>query len=101
MKIKYILDLLYNERDFAGNVYWAFRLTSTATGKQSTGRISGGESNIRGAMYYLNGEQHTNNYYYTSHQMKKREFNRLTAGWPYAGCQSEELAKYMASVNKD
>lgn len=91
--IKAILESIYSKRDRNGNCYWAFRYTDTATGKQVTGNISGGESNIRSMLRPLGLDSETT--YSTIIEMPIREFNKLTKPWGYAGCTSEELAKYV------
>ncbi len=100
MKIKYILDILNSQRDRAGNCYYAFRFTSTRTGKQIRGRTPGvsNASNILGAMHYINGGEYVQNYYYTTHEMSIRAFNDHVLGndeYVEVGCNSEELAKFM------
>lgn len=79
-----------------GGNQWAFAWTDCATGAQVQALISGGDSNIRSMVFYLNGgswEPHST-YHYDS-ELGKREFNRTTKDWPYAGCHPEELAKFV------
>ena len=86
-----ILRLLNN-----GENQWAFTWTDCATGAQVQARISGSDSNIRSMVYFLNGESwepHSTYYYFS--ELGKRAFNRATADWPYAGCNSEALAQYV------
>jgi hypothetical protein len=91
--IKWIVRATYSKRDMYGNCYWAFSLTDGETGKTVSGKVSGGESNIRGIIYELSGGW-LNNYYFICNEMKIREFNRYTKNMPYAGCDPKELAKW-------
>jgi hypothetical protein len=93
--IKTILDCINSESDTFGNRYWAFRYTDVATGRQVCGMVSGGESNISAILRYMPGTNKDgftdwDSVYYTRHEMKKREFRRLTADWQYAGCRPED-----------
>ena len=92
-RIKVILDCINSETDVNGNRYWAFRWTDTETGKQVTGTISGGESNIS-CLTQESGLE-WNEFYYTRHVMKKREFKQLTAEWQYAGCPPSEIMAFI------
>lgn len=96
MKINAILDIISSKADRAGNRYFAFRYTRCKDGKQVHGRACGGDSNIRGILFYLNGgswEPH--DVYTTCHEFGYREFKDLTASWTYAGSQPEELATWV------
>lgn len=75
---------------------WAFSWTDCATGAQVQARISGGDSNIRSMVYFLNGqswEPHST-YYYVS-ELGKRDFKQVTQDWQYAGCNPETLAQFV------
>lgn len=79
-----------------GERQWAFAWVDCATGESVQAMISGGDSNIRSMVFHLNGgswEPHST-YQYVS-ELGKREFNRTTKDWPYAGCHPEELAKFV------
>ena len=86
-----ILRLLNN-----GESQWAFTWTDCVTGAQVQGRISGGDSNIRSMVYFLNGEswEPHSTYYYVS-ELGKRDFNRTTADWPYGGCDPKDMAQFV------
>lgn len=94
--IKAILECINSLPDASGNRYWAFRYTDTKTGKQVNGCISGGSSNILAIPYDM-GLQHYECYCVRT-EMKKRDFKALTGEWSYAGCASEEIAKF---INKE
>lgn len=91
--IKAILESLYSKRDIYGNCYWAFRFTDVPTGKQVTGTVSGGESNISAIVREmgLTWEQ----VHYSMQEIPIRQFNALTKAWAYAGCRPEELVGYI------
>lgn len=94
--IKGILVAINSRRDRNGNCYWALRYTDTATGRQVVGTVSGGESNIRGISYQMNGGSwEPRNIYFETQELPIREFDRLTKTWPYAGCQPEALAAFI------
>lgn len=92
--IKHVFTAHYSKRDFYGNCYWGFTYTNTANGKSVSGKISGGESNIRAAIPELNGGGWDNNYIFNTQENKIRDFNRMTKEWPYAGCAPAEIAKF-------
>jgi len=100
-KLKATLDCINSEADTYGNRYWAFRYTDCETEKQVVGNISGGESNISAILRYMPGTSKDgfadwDSVHYTRHEMKKREFQQLTADWPYAGCNPEsELVPFI------
>ena len=96
MKIKYILDAMNSARDSSGNCYWALRFTDCESGKTVVGMVSGGESNIDAIRYeWHGGNWEPRDFYFMTHEYPKREFNRLTAGWKYAGCAPEQLVKFI------
>jgi hypothetical protein len=92
MRIRAILECVNSVRDLNGNRYWGFNYTDTDTGKQVSGTISGGESNITMITRALRHEWE--NVYYVRRELPKREFQRLTKSWNYAGCAPETLADY-------
>lgn len=91
-KIKANLDIYYSKRDKYGNVYFAATVTSTETGRSVSGRITGGEGNLRAAMAELygfgSGSWHT-----TEQMLLIRDFDRLVKQWPYLGCAPKDIAK--------
>lgn len=97
--IKGILEAINSKRDRNGNCYWALRYTDTATGKTVEGTVCGGESNIRGIMYQMNGKSwEPRNIHFATQELMIREFNRLTKNWPYAGCTPEDLTKFITGL---
>jgi hypothetical protein len=92
--IKAILDCINSRADMYGNRYWAFRYTDTVTGKQVTGMVSGGESNISAIVREMDLDWES--VYYTRHELPIREFNRTTKDWAYAGCRpNDELVPFI------
>lgn len=98
MIIKAILHITNSAADFAGNCHYAFEYTNLANDKTARGRISGGESNIRGAMHHVKLCQEN---YESAHavqiwvnEIPIRRWNRMTEGWEYAGCTPEEIAAF-------
>lgn len=92
------LNAYNSRRDFAGNCYWAFTFTDHATGKVVRGTISGGESNIKGITFgWSEKNEWDRSIAYNHEELKIREFNRLTKGWPYAGCPCEDIANFIRS----
>ncbi len=94
--IKKILEILHSKRDYAGNCYWAFRFTDCMTGKTVCATVSGGQSNIEGIPFYLNGES------WEPHDTRTmisplgiREFDRTVKQWPHGGCHPKELAAFI------
>lgn len=92
------LEAIYSERDQYGNCYWALRFIDHATGHVVVGLVSGGESNINAIRLYWNKpDGWDNSILFRCTSMKKRAFRQLTADWPYAGCNPEDLAKFIKS----
>ncbi len=90
------LETLNSRRDRAGNCYFAFVYTDHATGKTARGTVSGGEGNVRGIVYELNGKSwEPRNVLTSSRELGVREFDRMVKGWPYAGCTPAELAAFV------
>jgi hypothetical protein len=100
-KIKGVLTAINSERDLNGNTYWAMTFTDTATGKTVQAQISGGESNIYAILrYWGNPNDWDRSIMFQTKSMKKREFHKLVKTWPYAGCNSEELATFLKNALK-
>ena len=94
MKYTGTLEALYSRRDRNGNTYWALRYTCHASGRSVHGTISGGESNIFCASQYLDAPEYGRTLQRTQ-DFPIREFNRLTKGWEYAGCEPREIAAWI------
>lgn len=95
-KIEHIITAIHSKRDRNGNVYWAFRYTEVETGKQVEATHSGGEGNLRGISYKMNGGNfEPRNTYFDVVEMPIREFDRLTKAWPYGGCAPEDMVKFI------
>jgi hypothetical protein len=95
---KFVANLAcFNSKaDAAENCYYAFTWTDNGTGKTVGGKISGGESNVRGIMFEMNGgswEPH--NVFFTTSELPIREFNRAVKGWNYAGCRPADLVEFI------
>jgi len=85
---------IYNSRpDFAGNCYYAF--TYSENGKSVSGKISGGESNIRAAIYDLFNGDCTKTFHMYEKDMKIRDFNKMVRDWKYAGCEPAKIAAWI------
>ena len=101
MKITATLEAIYSERDRSGNCYWAMRYTDHETGKVVQGKISGGESNIYAVVRESGDAKGLNDWdrsiAFRCDGMGKREFNRLTGDWKYAGCTPSDLHKFIQS----
>ena len=90
------LEAIYSKPDFAGNCYWAFRYTDLKTGKTVEAKISGSESNIAGIRFeWSKKNEWDRSICFDVVPMAIRAFDRLTKGWPYAGCSPEELRAYI------
>ena len=94
-QIKAIVEIINSKRDRAGNCYWAFVYMDTATGKTARGKISGGDSNIRAALWHMHGDG--TNYRAISREVGVRPFDSEMAKWPYAGCPPVEIATFIKS----
>jgi len=101
-KIKAILQGFNSEADMYGNRYFAFIYTDIKTGKQARGTVAGGESNIRSIIFTLCGDSWigADHYFLTQTEMRKREYNRFTAGWMYAGCSGQQLVDFIKKTLK-
>ena len=95
MKITHQVTAHFSRRDRAGNCYWAFSYVSMRTGFGCSATTSGGESNIRAMILELSHGVWKRNYTCTVVEHSIREFNRMTKGWPHAGCHPKELAAFV------
>lgn len=105
MVIRATLDAFCSERDIYGNCYWALRYTDHKTGRSVQGMVSGGESNIYGVLRESDRARKLNDWdrsiRFTCQPVKKREFNRMTKGWAYAGCSPDQLWTYIKTQLKN
>lgn len=87
---------IYSSRaDIYGNRYFAFSF-SDESGAEVEAKFNGGESNIRSALRLEMGLE-WDQMHYREQELKIREFNRMVKSWPYAGCSSADLARYITS----
>ena len=92
------LEAIYSKRDKFGNCYWALRYTDHKTGQEVCGKISGGESNIKGIlMHWNNPDGWDRSVSFDVLCLPIRQFNWLTKKWKYAGCSPEDLAVFIRS----
>ena len=95
-KIRGVLTAINSERDRNGNTYWALRYVDTQTGICVEASISGGESNIYAILLHWNNKKDWDrSVLFQTLTLKKREFRRMTADWPYGGCRPEDLAAFI------
>lgn len=94
--VRYTLTAYYSKPDVAGNCYWAFHYCDSA-GRIVEGLVTGGESNINGIRYELNGGVWPAPDVCTWQciGLPIRQFNRMTKTWKHAGCLPAELAAYI------
>ncbi len=100
MKFHSTLQSHYSRRDRNGNCYWAFRYICHKTGKVVEGTITGGESNINAIRRYWNDSDKQGSGWDSGFLCQVighgiREFNSMTKGWAYAGCDPEELTRWI------
>lgn len=89
--LDYTLISYYSERDRNGNVYWAFQMVEHETGKVVRGLISGDDSNIYQITRFWNAhDDWDRTIQCITIGLSKKEFNRITAGWEYAGCRADD-----------
>lgn len=98
MSIRAILTIYCRKADVYGNRYWSFRFVDCESGREYAGTISGGESNIDGirrcGLYGVDGWD--SSIRTERIDLKCREYDRMTKGWPYAGCVPTEIASRIA-----
>jgi hypothetical protein len=96
MKLTGSLYAISSIRDTSGNVYWALRYIDHETGKVVEGQVGGNDSNIYGLLFHWNiPNDWDRSVIFNRIEMPKREFKRLVKKMKYAGCTSEDLAKYI------
>lgn len=93
------LEAIHSKIDYYGNTYWAFTYTDYATKTKVNAKIgTSGESTIKSALYYWNGEfdyDAVEMFDFEVTELKIREFNRLIKEWPYAHDTHAKLAQYI------
>ena len=106
--ITHVITPINSRRDRSGNCYWAFHYLNTQTGKTVEGSISGGESNIRAVMLYLDSpdgnavgwdKAKESVAMQQAQELPIREFDRRfkPSVCEYAGCLPEEIARFIRS----
>lgn len=95
MKYRYIVHFIEASRD-----HNMFIITDTRSGRSLRGRHVP-EANVRLAVYFLNGQEHKQNYYFATSNVPVRQFK---AWWvqtvPYVGCQPEDIAAAFLKMMK-
>jgi hypothetical protein len=93
-KYKYIIHFIEASRD-----YNMFIIVDTRSGRLLRG-IHVPEANVRGVVYYLNGQEHKSNYYFAKTTVPVREFKTWWSNdVPHVGSQPEEIAaKFIAMM---
>lgn len=90
LKIKYVIQWFYTPHDYSGNSYTFVVVTDTRTGR-SIRSSDVPESNARLIAFYLNGQQHEQNFIFTKTEMKKRQMKYYNV--EYLSSCAESLAK--------
>lgn len=93
MTIKAIVLIIKSKRDVSGNTYWAFRITSTETGRSVEG-MADHESNVLVAANIAFGPT---GYYWTSKELPKRLFKQECGSWKYGGCKASEMSEFIVN----
>ena len=95
MKYRYIIHFIEADRD--RNM---FILTDTRSGRSLRGRHVP-EANVRLVVYYLNGQEHINNYYFATTTVSIRQFQEWwVKDVPYVGTAPEEIAAAFLKMMK-
>ena len=96
MKYRYIVHFIEADRD-----HKMFILTDTRSGRVLRGRCVP-ESNVRMAIYFLNGQEHKQNYYFVTSTVPVRQFINwwMKNDVPYVGTQPEEIAAAFLKMMK-
>ncbi len=92
MKIKATLEIINSKADIYGNRYFAFVWTDNETGKSVTADLASSD-NVRLSYYSMGLTSPELNTVQT--EMPIRQFNRFVKGLPYAGCASDDIAKFI------
>jgi len=95
MKYRYIVHYIEADRD--RNM---FIITDTRSGRSLRGRHVP-ESNVRLAVYFLNGQEHKGNYYFVTTTVNVRQFkNWWVKNVPYVGSSPEDIAAAFLKMMK-
>jgi len=99
MKIKYIIEFFKSVHDLNGNSYTAFKIIDTETGVSIDG-TDVSSSTVEAVPFYLNGDAHVSNVYFTETTMKKREFFRMVKEqkWGWIANQAANIAEAFKRV---
>jgi len=99
MKYKYILHWFFTPRDRAGNVCSYFAIVDTRSGRVLRG-YNTPESNLRGVVFFLNGGEHKQNYWFAQTEVPYRAYVYNTKSMNYIGCDSETIAAAFRKLMK-
>ena len=91
MKYKLIAHIFETAPDRSGNVCRYFALADTRSGRIIHG-LDVHDSNLRAAIYEVNGGEHKNNYWFATTTITRRQFDYLTKDIPYLGCDPKAIA---------
>jgi len=95
MKYRYIIHFIEADRD--RNM---FIITDTRSGRKLEGRCVP-EANVRLAVYYINGQEHKQNYYFVITTVGLRQFqNWWVKNVPFVGTSPEEIAAAFLKMMK-
>ena len=95
MKYRYIIHFIEADRD--RNM---FIITDTRSGRSLRGRHVP-EANVRLVVYYLNGMEHKNNYYFATTTVPIRQFNNWwVKDVPYVGADPADIADKFLKMMK-
>ncbi len=94
MSVLATIRIVNSKRDIAGNRYFFFEFTVAATRQTIMGKVSGGESNIRGAVYQILPPE---NCYTTTEELKIRAWNKEAKTMEYAGSSYKDIADFIKS----
>jgi hypothetical protein len=95
MKYRYIVHYIEASRD-----HNMFIITDTRSGRSLRGKHVP-EANVRLVVYYLNGQEHKQNYYFVSGVVPVRHFKEWwVKNVPYIGSQPEEIAAAFIKMMK-
>ena len=96
------LEIMNSRSDMYGNRYWAFRYTDHETGAVVEA-LGDHESNIHMMLLRWDGaEDWCRTVLETREERPIRQFNQITKGWKYAGCQGEDIQAFvLAGLKSD
>lgn len=101
--INFYLHVYSSRTDNAGCQRWAFTLIEAETMREINGLIDGGESNADSIRFGFSqpGEWDRGIMRLATSELGIREFNRMTKGWPVAGCRAEQLQHFIREKLKE